>query len=186
MTLAELKRKVLVMIEEIDENEASLTSDPDIDKKMNSVINQVMYELARIKKIPDYVEIEVAKGDLIRFEDITSESGYDVYQLDSVRGIKYEAKARGTILKAMEDGILEIEYFRYPELINEKTKDTHELELSADALEVLPYGVAGDLLKSDVSTEYGAVYSKRFEEMLQRLDTRYSIGSFRFEGGVEI
>ena len=184
MTLTELKKKVLSMIEELNKDSESLTSDPDIELKMNDVINQVMFELARIKKIPDYTEMEVSEGDLIRFEDIASSSGYEVYQLDTVSGIKYELKAHGTIIKALESGTLEIDYFRYPERITETTNGSFELELSADALEVLPYGVAGDLLKSDVSTEYGAVYSNRFEQMLQRLDTRYSIGTFTIEGGV--
>lgn len=186
MTLTELKKKILSMIEELDVNTESLTSDPDIETKMNSVINQVMFELARIKKIPDFTEMEVQEGDLIRFEDIASASGYEVYQLDVVSGVEYDLKARGTIIKALKSGTLEIEYFRYPERITDTTKGSYELELSADALEVLPYGVAGDLLKSDVSTEYGAVYSNRYEQMLQRLDTRYSIGAFTIEGGVTI
>ena len=184
MTLTELKKKVLSMIEELDTGRESLTSDPDIEQKMNNVINQVMFELARIKKIPDYLEMEVAEGDLVRFEDIANESGYEVYQLDTVGGAKYELKARGTIIKALENGTLEIDYFRYPERITDTTKGTYEFELSDDALEVLPYGVAGDLLKSDVSTEYGAIYTNRYEQMLQRLDTRYSIGTFTIEGGV--
>jgi hypothetical protein len=58
--------------------------------------------------------------------------------------------------------------------------------LSQDALEILPYGVASDLLKSDVSTNYGAIYSQRYEIMLQRLDPRYSMASFTIEGGVNI
>ena len=50
----------------------------------------------------------------------------------------------------------------------------------------MPYGVAGDLLKSDVSTQYGAIYSQRYETMLQRLDPRYSMDSFTIEGGISI
>jgi hypothetical protein len=50
----------------------------------------------------------------------------------------------------------------------------------------MPYGIAGDLLKSDVSAEYGAIYANRYEAMLQRLDPRYQIGAFTVEGGVNI
>jgi hypothetical protein len=50
----------------------------------------------------------------------------------------------------------------------------------------MPYGIAADLLKSDVSTEYGAIYATRFETMLQRLDPRYHLTSISFEGGVMI
>lgn len=186
MTLLEMKKKVLGMIEEINPNNPNLTDDPDIAAKINEVINQVMFELARMKKIPDYVEIAATEGDLIRFEDIAAESGYEVYQIDVIQGIEYEMKAQGTIIKALEDGTLEIEYFRYPERITEKTNGSYEFELSADALEIMPFGVAGDLLKSDISNNYGQVYSQRYETMLQRLDPRYSMGSVYFEGGIEI
>ena len=160
-----------------------MTSDPDIETKLNDTINQVMFELARMKKIADYLEMEVKQGDLIRFEDIANESGYEVYQLDRVSGAKFEFKADGTIIKVLENGTLEIEYFRYPERITENTKGTYEFELSQDALEILPYGVAGDLLKTDVSTEYGKIFSDRYETMLSRLDPRSSMGMFLVEGG---
>lgn len=186
MTLKEMKKKVLGMIEEINPNSDVLTDDPDIEAKINDVINQVMFELARMKKLPESVEKDVAEGDLIRFKDITAISGYEVYQLDVVRGIPCEIKANGTIIKALESGIAEIDYFRYPERITEETEDSYEFELSADALEIMPYGVAGDLLKSDVSANYGQIYSNRYETMLQRLDPRYSMGSFYIEGGVNI
>ena len=186
MTLTEMKKKILGMIEELDVDVESLTSDQDIATKLNDTINQIMYELARMKKIPDYVEIEVQEGDLVRFEDIATVSGFDVYQLDNVRGVDFEFRAKGTIIKVLESGTLEIDYFKYPERITEKTNGSYEFELSSDALEIMPYGVAGDLLKSDVSTEYGAIYSTRYESMLQRLDPRYSMSSMYVEGGVDI
>ena len=186
MTLLEMKKKVLGLIEELNSDSELLTDDPDIATKINDVINQVMFELARMKKIPDYVEIQVAEGDIIRFEDIESEGGYEVYQIDVIRGGDYEMKAQGTVIKALEDGTLEIDYFRYPERITEKTKGNYEFELSADALEIMPYGVAGDLLKSDISNNYGQIYSQRYETMLQRLDPRYSMGTVYIEGGIEI
>ena len=77
-----------------------------------------------------------------------------------------------------------IEVFVYPERITADTKDTYEFELTQDVLEVMPYGVAGDLLKSDVSTQYGNIYSSRYESMLQRLDPRYAMTGIYIEGGV--
>ena len=49
-------------------------------------------------------------------------------------------------------------------------------------MQVLPYGVAGDLLKSDISADYGQVYANRYETMIQRIDPRYSTGSFYISG----
>lgn len=182
MTLNEMKKKVLALIEEIDDKQESLTNDPDIEAKIPYVINQIQYELARVKKIPDYVEKEVKENELVRFSDITTEN--KIYQIDVVKGIKYEYKAQGTILKCLEDGIAEIEYFKYPKRIDETTPNTYELELSDDVLEVMPYGVAADLLKNDVSNAYGNVYAQRYEQMKSQLDIRYNTDSIEIVEGV--
>ena len=50
----------------------------------------------------------------------------------------------------------------------------------------MPYGVAADLLKSDVSSEYGAVYATRYESMKQELDPRYALPMISIEGGVKV
>lgn len=186
MTLEEMKKKVLGLIEELNPESKLLTDDVDISTKINDVVNQVQFELARMKKIASYVEIPVQAGDQITFESIERESGYVVYQLDIVRGIDYEMKAQGTVIKVLSDGVAEVEFFRYPEMITGKTRDkAYEFELSQDALEVMPYGIASDLLKSDVSANYGEVYTQRYETMLARLDHRYSMPRISIEGGVD-
>lgn len=183
MNLLEMKKKILGLIEEVNPKHEMLTDDPDIATKLHDVINQIMFELVRFKKLPDYVEIEVNQGDLLKFEDIEAASGYGVYQLDAVKGVSYEFKAQGTMIKCLEAGTAEIEYFRYPERITEKTNNNYEFELSPDTLEIMPYGVAADVLKSDVSNNYGQIYAQRYEYMLARLDHRYNMGMIEFEGG---
>ena len=186
MTLGEMRKKVLGLIEELNPNAVNMTDDPDIATKFNDVTNQIMYELARMKKIPKYVEMAVHKGDLVEFSDIEKECGYEIYQLGTIGGVNHTYKANGTIVKFLADGTAEIDCFVYPERITEKTKDSYEFELSPDALEIMPYGIAGDLLKSDVSTEYGSVYSTRYESMLQRLDPRYNMTSIYIDGGISV
>lgn len=186
MTLLEMKEKVLGMIEELNPDSELLTDDPDISTKINDVINQIMFELVRIKKMPGYVEIPVMEGDLIDFARVEKAGKYEVYQVAIIKGVKCEQKAQGTIFKVQESGTAEVEYFKYPERITKKTKDSYEFELSPDVLEIMPYGVAGDLLKSDISTNYGAVYSQRYEAMIQRLDPRYSMPSISVEGGIDV
>ena len=181
MNLKEMKQKVLGLIEELNPNSELLTDDPDIATKINDVINQVIFELIRMKKLPGYVEMEVQEGDLITYDDIEKAGKYAVYQLSNVSGVKYEPKAQGTILKIRETGTIEIEYYKYPEAITTSTKDNYEFELPQDVLEIAPYGIAGDLLKSDISTNYGAIYSQRYETMLQRLDPRYLISTFTID-----
>ena len=187
MTLYEMKKKVLSLIEELNEKSDYLTDDPDIRAKINSVINQVLFELARMKKIPRYVEFEVKKNELIDYGRIEKESKFPVYQISRIEGVDYDLKADGTIIKALESGTMGVNFFIYPERITEKTKDkSYEFELSDDALEIMPYGVAADLLKSDISANYGNVYSVRYENMKNELDPRSSMPGISVEGGVDI
>lgn len=187
MTLLEMKKKVLALIEELNPNSELLTDDPDISTKFNEVTNQIMFELVRMKKLPKYVEIEVSEGDLVEFADIEKACGYEIYQISVVGGVSYAPKANGTVFKILESGTAEIECYVYPERITETTKDkAYEFELPADVLEIMPYGIAADLLKSDVSSEYGSVYATRYETMLQRLDPRYQMNNIYVEGGWDI
>jgi hypothetical protein len=182
-----MKKKYLGLIEELNPKSEQLTDDPDIAAKQNEVVNQKMFELARIKKIAKYVEMDVSAGDVITSDDIGGAVGYDLYQRGKTCGVKYEEKANGTVLKILEDGTLEVDCFVYPERITEKTKDAnYEFELSPDVLEIMPYGIAADLLKSDVSAEYGKVYANEYEKQLTRIDPRESINGIRVKGGVII
>lgn len=186
MTLLEMKKKVLSLIEELNPDSDMLTDDPDIATKLNEVINQVMYELARFKKIPKYIETEVKEGDVLNFNKLEGKAGAEIYQIIMIGGVEHMLKASGTVIKILESGTAEIECYVYPERITEDTKDNYEFELSADVLEIMPYGIAGDLLKSDVSSEYGKIYSDRYESMKQMLDPRYNMTSVQIEGGVDV
>ena len=184
MTLKELKRKTLALIEEYNENSENLTDDIDIYSKFNDIANQRMFELCRFKKIPKYVEILVSEGDIVTFDDLEKATGYTIYQVDIVRGIDYVTRANGTVFKMLIGGTAEFDVFVYPELITDKTSDSYEFELSADVLEILPYGIAADILSTDVSSGYGKVYRDEYERMLGRLDSRYQMNSITIEGGV--
>ena len=137
-----------------------------------------------------YYDIMPAEGVVIReavFADIEKKCGNEVYQINLVCGVDHTPKANGTVLKINESGVAEIDVYVYPERITEKTKaKAYEFELSPDVLEILPYGVAADLLKSDVSAEYGSVYATRYETMLKRLDPRYQMSTIYVEGGVDL
>ena len=78
----------------------------------------------------------------------------------------------------------ELAYLIVSETLEED--NAYEFELSPDALEIMPYGIAGDLLKSDVSAEYGRVYTEQYAAMMAQLDPRYMMGSIYIEGGVSI
>ena len=164
MNLLEMKKKVLRLIEEVSDKEANLTDDPDIKKKINDVTNQVMFEVARMKKIPAKIKAVILADQL---EGDLKELIVNFYQLDNIRfkheaGEEREVDICGTSVEFPEAGTATIYYFKYPERITDNTEDeTYVFELSDDALEVMPYGIAADLLKSDISNNYGQIYSQR-------------------------
>lgn len=186
MKLSEMKKKVLGLIEELNPQSPLLTEDPDIATKINDVTNQIMFEMIRFRKLPAYVEMVVKNGDVIDFEDIEKASKYAVYQIARVSGVPYDFKADGTVIKVLGYGVLEIEYYKYPDSITEKTKDSYEFEVPQDILEIMPYGIAADLLKSDVSSEYGRVYADNYENLKRTLDHRYVMPSISIKGGMRI
>ena len=71
-----------------------------------------------------------------------------------------------------------LNYYKFPKRI---TKDTdaekYTFENTDDVLEVLVYGAAADILKNDVSSNYGKIYADRYNELKQGLDPRYSRGN---------
>ncbi len=179
MTLEEIKIKVYSLIEEYNEDADDLTEDTDLATKMNSVINQVQNEVSRIKKIPEYKTIEVIKDQEISLTDIDA----NIYQLNLIKDVDYDLNCN--IVHFNESGLARIYYYKYPKQINNETDDSYKFELSNDVLEIMPYGIAGDLLKSDVSSNYGKIYSDRYMQLLQQLDPRYSLGSIYIEGGID-
>lgn len=180
MTLEEMKIKVYSLIEEYNEDADNLTEDEDLALKINSVINQIQNELARFKKIEEYKTVEGTEGQIINFKDIDD----NLYQLNIVKGLNVEII--GQKIKFNESGTAEVYYYKYPTQINVDTEDDFTFDLSTDVLEVMPYGIAADLLKSDVSSNYGQIYAQRYKELKQELDPRYSLGSVYIDGGINI
>lgn len=180
MTLGEMKIKVYTMIEEYDSTSASLTSDEDFASKFNSICNQIQNELTRFKKINAYKIEEVHEGDMSKLSEIDA----NFYQLKLIRGVKYDIV--GDYIKYLEDGTAEIYYTKTPTRIDNTTADTYVFSLPDDLLEIMPYGIAGDLLKSDVSNQYGAVYYARYQELRNALDPRYTDTIIEIDGGVTV
>lgn len=180
MTLEQMKENVYTLIEEYNEDNDDLTDDTDFASKINSVINHIQNELSRFKKIPSYITKEVKKGEVLSLKSIDK----NIYQLNIIKDVDYELLGEDILFN--DEGLARIYYYKYPNQINSNTSDNFKIDLPSDVLEIMPYGVAGDLLKSDVSSQYGNVYSKRYEELKQNLDPRYSLGSIYIEGGIDV
>lgn len=76
-----------------------------------------------------------------------------------------------------------LEYYAYPTIISEDTKDDFVLEIDQDVQLILPYAVANDILKVDPSSDYTAFYQE-YQRKLQSLDTRTSTPTVILQEGV--
>lgn len=76
-----------------------------------------------------------------------------------------------------------LEYYAYPTVIGEETKDDFYLEIDQDAQMILPYAVANDILKVDPSSDYTAFLAE-YRRKLETLDTRRTMPSVVVEEGV--
>ncbi len=197
MTLKEQKIKILSLIEELNPESELLTNDPDISSKINAVINQVQNELSRIKKIPAKYKYDTTKNKTLLLTDIP-----DNYQLNKLSTIKYKIEGDYEII--FDDDVEEeviIYYYKYPKSIDviidgeteeiqkensQKIDEEYEFEIANDLLETLPYGVAADLLKNDMISNYGRYYYERYNEMKQMIDSRTSSGIIVVEGGLDL
>lgn len=180
MTLKEMKQRVLSLIEEINNESKYLTDDIDIQEKINYVIDMKQHELARIKKIPAYDTIN-AKADQ---EVNLYEEFPDFYKLGRINDVRFDIFENIVVFE--EEGTAKIFYYKYPKKIDATTTDDYEFELSMDVLEIMPYGVAADLLKSDVSAQYGQVYERAYREALSLLDTSANGGVYEIKGGLNV
>lgn len=180
MTLEEMKLKVYSVIEEYSEDADDLTEDEDLVAKMNSCINMIMNEMSRLKKIDAYTTMNVTEGQNLALTDLAS----DLYQLNLIRGVEYEVIGNRVIFN--EEGTAEIYYYKYPTQITNDTEDSYSFELDTEALEIMPYGIAGLLLASDVSNNYGQIYTNLYKEKISQLDSRRTMNSVIFSGGVEV
>lgn len=181
MTLREMKDRVLSLIEEVNPESEYLTDDPDIKEKINYVIDMKQHELARIKRLAATDTFKVKKDNQTDlYEDYP-----DFYKLKNITGVSYTLFEN--LVTFNEDGVATINYYRYPKLITKDTDmDKYKMELSRDVLEIMPYGVAADILKSDVSAQYGRVYEQAYQQALQMLDVNTSDGIYEIKGGIYV
>lgn len=194
MTAREIKIKTFSLIEELYPELNGLADDEDILKKINGIINSVVFELSRIKKIPNKYQYKVSKDTAkLAFKDIP-----DFYQLIKIPSINYELIADyeiGFVLNGPDEEMVDIYYYKLPAKMkiefgkNEDSDEydkTFEFDLSEDALEIAPYGIAADILKNDMITNYGKYFNERYQTLKNELDTRITNSTAIIDGGLDI
>lgn len=183
MTYGDNKKITLALIEEYAPNMTELTEDEDIANRLPFLYNLAYKELAQTKKITatkTYSEIaDESKEDRYTSYSLPS----DLYQIKTVfaqdsnnKSINADYYIVGNKIYINDNtpGNTVLEYYKYPQEINEETEDDFYLELDNDAQALLPYKVADDILKTDPSSDYTA-FATEYQRKLQALDTRRNI-----------
>ena len=185
MTYGENKKITLALIEEYTPNTNTYTEDEDISKRLTLLYHLAYQELAQTKKIraiKTYNEI----ADENKENKYTAYSlPSDLYQIKNVFAQDSNNKHINADYYLLNNkiyindnipGSTILEYYKYPQDINEETEDDFYLELDSDAQSLLPYKVADDILKTDPSADYTA-FATEYQRKLQALDTRRNIPS---------
>lgn len=162
MTLLDVKKQVLSLIEEYDAaaTGTNYTNDPDIAAKLNYVINQVQQELAQIKRI----KAKTTYTYSTTYEFDLPTGFYQVARLN----YDYEIYGSKITILNTEDTSIDMYYYKLPTVITIATADNTVMEVEQDCLTALIYGCASDILKSDVSVDY-TVYATRYNELKNEL-----------------
>lgn len=203
MTLKEMKIKTFSLIEEYYPDKKDLAEDSDVLNKINGVVNSIQLDLMKYRKLNASYEVEITKEDskTINLKELLD----DLYQLNKIvfdSDIEYEMPNDETIILPEDyEGTFTIYYFKYPELVEiifdgeteeeqEKERleqdEDYEFELDSDVLEVMPYGIAADLLKMDMISNYGKYFDERYRELKNTIDPKRNSASVMISGGIDI
>ncbi len=164
MTLSQIKELAVKLIDEYSNN-SNLTDDEDIRLKLNGLCNLGQIELSLIKKIKKTYEFSIDEESETEYNVIALPENYmeeNRMRYYSSNGSLLNYYIQDNKLKIHKDclGNFEFEYFAKPQEITNETDDGYELEIDLEAQQVLPYYVASDILKSDVSANYTAFEAK--------------------------
>lgn len=201
MKLKEMKEKTFALIEELYPELNNLAEDEDVINKINGVVNSIQMDLMKFRKITanDEIEIELDDDRIIDLKDFD-----DIYQLNKVILVPNEEDMI-TTFNMIDNTTLEIDnsfagtiriyYYKYPTLcktmFNNDTERQNEdnrytFEIDPMLLEIMPYGIARDLLRLDMISNYGSYFERTYNDLIQRLDSRNTAGFITIEGGIDL
>jgi len=194
MTLKDMKQKTFSLIEEYYPEVTGLAEDEDVLNKINGVVNQIQMDLMKYRKINAKFTKEITSitsKEIVVNEDI--ENCYQVKNIILTPEGTYTMPDENTILLDDDyEGTVDIYYYKLPTEVelnpeNETTYDeSFEFELDPVLLEIMPYGIAADLLKMDMISGYGRYFREEYESRKNSIDTRKTSGMIYIDGGVDI
>lgn len=201
MTAKEMKIKTFSLIEEYYPERAELADDQDVIYKINGVINSIMLDLMKYREIPAKYSYTLNENN----KTLALSSIPDFYQLNTIPDIEYNVVGNIEIIFNTEDLELPKEitiyYYKYPSLMDltfeatsTQTKEevsaeydeSFEIELDLDLQEIMPYGIASDLLKNDMISGYGRYFYERYTELKGLIDSRKTQSMAIITGGIDL
>jgi len=178
MTILDVKKQFLSLIDEYAPETIKFTEDEDADIKFKTLLG-IAYQAMANKK-------PICKTKNLNHE-YTGENKYKEYSLPTMKQLRgiivqdennklvsgdyYFVGEKKIFINQNSNATYTVEYFADPEIINDETDDEFEFEIAQDAQFFLAYKVADDILKTDPSANYSA-FSNEYQRLLQDFDTR--------------
>lgn len=156
MTLAEGKRKVLMLLDEFSSG-GEIETDEDIDAKMNDFFDMAQRDVAAWQPVVRHVSVTLdGTGCMTLPEDVSR-----VIRIcrNGVRAACYEVIDGRLISRAGDTSTLTLDYIAAPSKITPETPDDYVFEVSEEAANCLPYYVAAQQLIADLVLDYSAFYN---------------------------
>lgn len=180
-SIKEIKRYILAIIEEYSTNDLYTSDDEDINKRIIPLINLHYQLLANQTGIEKKKSFEIVKNEELDEREYQTFSlsslcqqliGVRVIKNDSGNDIDYYYLNKRLYVKNNFSGLIEVQYNAFAEDLTEIPDDKideTELEIDVNAILVLCYEVAGDILKTDVSADYAA-FDTKAQQVIGALD----------------
>ena len=202
MTLKDMKIKVFSLIEEYYPELSGLAEDEDVKNKINGVVNSIQTDLMKYRKLPANQTITIDESD----ENVItlSETISDIYQLNKIvlnpesvgMSVEYELVDDDT-LEVDPDfrGTIQVYYYKIPaqcqltfdsDAQRDAYDESFEFDIDTPLLEIMPYGIARDLLRLDMISSYGSYFERTYNELKSQIDPRRTKGIVSFVGGIDI
>ncbi len=180
MTFGEGKEKVFKLLDEWSSG-GEVATDADIEQKMAAFFDIAQKKAAQVEKLTGLVQIKRKQGKT-EYSMPADFSGVVSVWRNGAQTNRFCWKAGKIVIPESETGTIEVEYFRVPETINEKTEDDAEFEVSEFAAQLLPFYVAAQNLFPDLMINYQP-YLVEWEKGLQELERRQAerAGRVRFQ-----
>lgn len=155
MTLADGKRKVLMLLDEYSSG-GEITEDPDIMNKMNDLFDMAQKDMSVSQPVVATEEIEL---DPSGYTDLPENFSRCLRTWKDGKQISSFPVAAGKLLSGNCTGAITLEYIKIPSRIDENTSDNYEFEVNELAANVLPFYVAAQQLVVDLVVDYSALWN---------------------------